>query len=118
MKITFFLLALMLSSVLSTLECRAQNYLTAKTETLTFVLDLSGTKVNSNIKNDFSALDGIELSRYCERPELKQALMILKIDRTICSDNNAIHLFLENAGVTIKPVSDNNYPQLQQFFCQ
>lgn len=106
------------SLAISTLECAAQNYLAAKKETVTFVIDLSGAKVNSNIKNDFSALNGIELSGYCERHDLKQALMILKIDRTIHSDNNPIDLFLENAGVSAKPVSDNNSHQLQQFFCQ
>lgn len=96
----------------------AQNYLAAKKETVTFVIDLSGAKINSNIKNDFSSLNGIELSGYCERPDLKQALMIIKIDRTIHSDNNRIDLFLENAGVSAKPVSDNSSNQLPQLFCQ
>ena len=118
MKIPIIIFILVFSLTLSAAKCAAQNYLAAKTETITFVLDLSGAKVNSNIKNDFSVLNGIELSGYCERPDLKQALMILKIDRTIHSDNNPINLFLENAGVSAKPVSDNNSHQLQQFFYQ
>lgn len=99
-------------------KATAQNYLASKKETVTFVIDLTGSKFNSNIKNDFSTLNGIELSSYCERPDLKQALMILKIDRTIHSDNNAIELFWKHAGVTAKSIGDINTIQLQQHFCQ
>lgn len=118
MKISGFFFLFIFIIAINAGECTAQNNLAAKKETVTFVLDLSGARVNSNIKNDFSTLNGIELSSYCERPDLKQALMILKIDRTIYSDNQPIDLFLENAGIPAKTISDNSTFQLQQFFCQ
>lgn len=118
MKISTFIYIIIFAIASKVTEGSAQNFLAAKTETVTFVVDLSGVKVNSNIKNEFSSLNGIELSGYCERPDLKQALMIIKVDRTIHSDNNSLDIFLENAGVSAKTVSDNNTLQLQQFFCQ
>lgn len=118
MKLFINILSFAFISIINASDGYAQNYLAAKKETVTFVIDLSSAKVNSNIKNDLSAFHGIELSRYCERPDLKQALMILNIDRTIHSDNNPIGFFLENAGVSAKPVSDNSTNQLQQLFCQ
>lgn len=118
MKRLFYILSFASLLIIHASEATAQNYFAAKKETVTFVMDLSGARVNSNIKNDFTSLNGIELSGYCERPDLKQALMILKIDRTIHSDNNPIDLFFENAGVAAKVISDNNTSQLQQFFCQ
>jgi hypothetical protein len=118
MKMLNFLLVTAFIVVQIAEECIAQNYLATSKETLTFVIDLSGAKINSNIKNDFSALHGMELSVYCERPDLKQALLIVTIDRNKHSNNDPINLFLENAGVSAKTISDNNIHQLQQFFCQ
>jgi hypothetical protein len=45
-------------------------------------------------------------------------LLIVTIDRNKHSNNDPINLFLENAGVSAKTISDNHIHQLQQFFCQ
>lgn len=119
MKIFFS--ALILSGILvfsSNPKVHAQNDFLSKKETVIFVIDISASKANSHIKNDLLSLIGVEMVEYCEKPDIKQALLILSIDRNLYSDNKPVELFLKNAGVTFKPVSNNSLSSLQQFFCQ
>ncbi|MCC6385116.1 MAG: hypothetical protein LC117_08190 [Bacteroidia bacterium] len=89
------------------LESKAQNNFGIEKTTVTFVIDLTGTPVNSNIKNDFPELKGFEFIEYCEKPG-KQALIIFKVDSTFRNDLESVYNFFERDGPTVKEASDNS----------